>query len=248
VRQKAVSNGLIAADAILDEKELTNLIFMPGFSTAEQVTGVSGRGVGMDVVRRNISDIRGDIEITSKQGKGTTFSIRLPLTLSIIDGLLVRIGQTDFILPLSSVNKCYEVETRTLEEAFNQWITLEGRRTPFIFLRKQFQMMNEAPAQSQVIKVVHEGNHVGLAVDSIIGQYQAVLKPLGDLYREEDEYSGATILGDGSVALVIDPHRLIRKLRDKQKPENDFELAGIDFAHLPETRNGGQSNIINHPK
>jgi len=103
VKQKALEKDLISDDAILDEKELINIIFMPGFSTAKQITGVSGRGVGMDVVRRNINEIRGDIEVTTKENQGTTFSIRLPLTLSIIDGLLIRIGETDFICRLPSL-------------------------------------------------------------------------------------------------------------------------------------------------
>lgn len=212
IRAKAISKGLIAHDAIMSEKELINLIFTAGFSTAEQLTGVSGRGVGMDVVRRNISDIRGDIEVNTKENKGTTFKIRLPLTLSIIDGLLVRIGETDFILPLSSVDKCYEVETKILEESFNQWVTLEGQRTPYLFLRRDFNIANTAPSLSQVIKIAYEGGHVGLAVDRIVGEYQAVLKPLGELYLEQDEFSGSTILGDGVVALVMDPNRLIKKL------------------------------------
>jgi two-component system, chemotaxis family, sensor kinase CheA len=212
VKRKAISKGLIAADAVMDDSEITNLIFAPGFSTADTVTGVSGRGVGMDVVRRNIAEIRGEIAIRTKQNQGTTFSIRLPLTLSIIDGLLVRIGDTDFILPLSAVNKCYEVETKILDEAFNHWLTLEGQRTPFVYLRRELKVSSCAPDQSQVIKVGHEGHFVGLAVDKIIGEYQAVLKPLGHLYRNQDEYSGATILGDGLVALVLDPYRLIKKL------------------------------------
>ena len=212
IKQKAISKGLIAADAELSEKEIVNLIFLPGFSTAEKVTGVSGRGVGMDVVSRNIADIRGDIEVTTKENHGTTFRIRLPLMLSIFDGLLVRIGETDFILPLSSVDKCYEVETKSLLETFNQWVTLEGQRTPFIYLRKNFNINHGAPSQSQVIKMNYEGYSVGLTVDKIIGEYQAVLKPLGKFYRDQDEFSGATILGDGSVALVIDPYRLVKKL------------------------------------
>jgi len=151
------------------KRNSSNIIFMPGFSTAKQITGVSGRGVGMDVVRRNINEIRGDIEVTTKENQGTTFSIRLPLTLSIIDGLLIRIGETDFILPLTFISKCYEVETKKLEDAFNQWVTLEGHRIPFIFLRRDFNIRSEAPAQSQIIKIAHEGHYVGLAVDRIIG-------------------------------------------------------------------------------
>lgn len=211
VRNKAVANGLIAQDALLSEAELIDLIFMPGFSTAEKVSDVSGRGVGMDVVRRNISDIRGDIRVNTTKDAGTTFTIRLPLTLSIIDGLLVRIGRTDFILPLTAVNKCYEVPTIELESAFNQWITLDGERTPYFHLRRDLAIADEVPELSQLIRVAHEGSYVGLVVDRIIGEHQAVLKPLGQLYRTEDEYAGATILGDGSVALVMDPYRMIGK-------------------------------------
>jgi two-component system, chemotaxis family, sensor kinase CheA len=211
VKSKAIAKGLISADAILNDSEITNLIFAPGFSTADSVTGVSGRGVGMDVVRRNITEIRGEIEIKTKENEGTTFSILLPLTLSIIDGLLVRIGDTDFILPLTAVNKCYEVDSKILEDSFNHWVTLEGQRTPFVYLRRNLHITSEAPVLSQIIKVAHEGHFVGLAVDKIIGEYQAVLKPLGYLYRRQDEFSGATILGDGSVALVMDPHKLIKK-------------------------------------
>jgi two-component system, chemotaxis family, sensor kinase CheA len=212
VKQKAIAKGLLDAQAMPDEREILELIFLPGFSTAEQVTGVSGRGVGMDVVRKNISDIRGEVEVTTREGQGTTFSIKLPLTLSIIDGLLVRIGETDFILPLLAVNKCYEVETKTLREAHNRWVTLDGERTPYLFLRENFSINHVDPTLSQVIRVAHKGKYVGLAVDRIIGQYQAVLKPLGEQYKKQDEFSGATILGDGSVALVVDTNRLIQKL------------------------------------
>ena len=212
VRQKAFSKKLITDETLISDKDLLNLIFSPGFSTADQVTDVSGRGVGMDVVQRNINELRGDIEVATRKNEGTTFIIRLPLTLSIIDGLLVRIGETDFILPFSSVYKCYEVETENLEKTFNQWITLDGNRTPFLFLRKEFNIHQASPKLSQVIKVSHEGSDIGLAVDRIIGEYQAVLKPLGHHYREHDEFSGATILGDGSVALVLDPYKLIKKI------------------------------------
>jgi two-component system chemotaxis sensor kinase CheA len=212
IKEKAIKQGLIEAHAQLSERELTELIFVPGFSTAAAVTGVSGRGVGMDVVKRNITDIRGEIEITTVAGKGTTFSIKLPLTLSILDGLLVKIGETDFILPLTSVAKCYEVETARLESSFNSWITLEGKRTPFIFLRQDFGMGQGKPALSQIINVPFNGYHVGIAVDKIVGEYQAVLKPLGQFYQQQDEFSGATILGNGTVALVLDTNKLIRKL------------------------------------
>lgn len=212
IRQKALDKGLIQADASMTDKEITDLIFLPGFSTAEEITDVSGRGVGMDVVRRNIADIRGEIDVHTERGKGSTFTIRLPLTLSIIDGLRVKIGETDFIVPLSAVSKCYEVETDQLESRFNNWITLDGSRVPFFFLRKEFNIEGDRPKHSQIIKVAYQGNFIGLAVDRVVGNYQAVLKPLNYIYRGQEEYLGATILGDGTVALVIDSTRLIHKL------------------------------------
>ena len=212
IRNKAISRGLVSAEAQLTDKELTDLIFLPGFSTASNVTDVSGRGVGMDVVRRNIADMRGEVEVTTTEGKGTCFTIRLPLTLSILDGLLVRIGTTDLILPLSSVVKCHEVSTSQLDSSFNQWLTLDGARTPFIYLREIFGISDPKPYYSQLINVPYNGNTIGLAVDQIIGEYQAVLKPLGNFYSAQDEFSGATILGDGTVALVMDPTRLISKI------------------------------------
>jgi two-component system chemotaxis sensor kinase CheA len=212
IRSKAISKGIISADAQMEEKEILNLIFTAGFSTAETVTGVSGRGVGMDVVRKNISDIRGEVSLSTEREKGTTFTITLPLTLSIIDGLLVRIGKTSFILPLLSVEKCFEVNTLQLKTTFNDWITLDGERTPFLFLREKFSISEQEPERSQVIRISSGGNKIGLAVDTIVGEYQAVLKPLGSIYNEQDEFSGSTILGDGSVALVLDPNKLTKKL------------------------------------
>ncbi len=211
VRKIALGKGLITNDIELSEKEIINLIFLPGFSTADRVTDVSGRGVGMDVVKRNISDLRGEIEVSSRVGQGSTFLIKLPLTLSIIDGLRVEIGSTEFILPLVAVEKCYEIVTSELAQAFNQWVTLDGQRTPFLFLREDFSVDNEPPLHSQIIKIRQDGNPVGFVVDRIVGDYQAVLKPLGHLYRSQDEFSGATILGNGTVALVIDPAKLIEK-------------------------------------
>lgn len=212
VRKKAIAKGIINHDTQISEQEIINLIFMPGFSTAEVVTDVSGRGVGMDVLRKNIADIQGEVNVRTKEGQGSAFTIKLPLTLSIIDGLLVKVGETVFIIPLTSVGKCYEVETKKLEETFNQRISLDGELTPFLFLRSDFEIKSDSPELSQVIKIAYEDVKVGLVVDKILGECQAVLKPLGYMYRQQDEFSGATILGDGSVALVIDPYKLSRKL------------------------------------
>jgi two-component system chemotaxis sensor kinase CheA len=212
VKRKAIQKGILDADTQLSDKEITDLIFLPGFSTAGQITGVSGRGVGMDVVKRNIADLRGDIEIVTHAGRGTTFVISLPLTLSIIEGLLVTAANISFILPRSMVRKCYEVETSLLDCETHRQVVLDGDRIPVLNLCEEFTTGAPLPALSQVITVSHQGNTFGLAVEAIVGEYQAVLKPLGNCYRDQDEFSGATILGDGSVALIIDPTKLIRKL------------------------------------
>jgi two-component system, chemotaxis family, sensor kinase CheA len=217
IRQKAISKKLITPDAQLSDKELINLIFLPGFSTAEKVTGVSGRGVGMDVVKRNISDIRGEIHIDSQPEQGTELSIRLPLTLSIVDGLLVSIGPHVYVIPLSTIEKCYEVPTELVAQTFNDLVELDGQRVPFFYLRKEFKVTGIPPAYSQVITVQSKNIAIGLVVDSVNGECQAVLKPLGNTFHNQDEFSGATILGDGTVALVVDPHRLIQKLSDTVK-------------------------------
>ena len=226
VRKSAIKKGIINPETQISEQEIINLIFMPGFSTAEAVTDVSGRGVGMDVLRKNIADIQGEVSVRTKEGQGSTFTIKLPLTLSIIDGLLVKVGETDFIIPLASVGKCYEVETKKLEKLFNQRISLDGELTPFLFLRSEFEEKSDYPALSQVIKITYENVQIGLVVDRILGECQAVLKPLGYMYRQQDEFSGATILGDGSVALVIDPYKLSRKLITSQtKIKMEYEQA-----------------------
>jgi two-component system, chemotaxis family, sensor kinase CheA len=216
IRAKAIAQNLIDENKELTNKELTDLIFLPGFSTANAITGVSGRGVGMDVVKRNITDLRGEVDVSTSVGEGTAFIIRLPLTLSILDGLLVKIGRTDFVLPLTSVAKCYEVQTAALESSYNQWITLDGTRTPFVYLRRAFSIEDAKPALSQIIKIPFDGSYVGVVVDKIQGEYQAVLKPMGHFYRELDEFSGATILGNGSVALVLDPKKLVMNLTSVQ--------------------------------
>jgi two-component system, chemotaxis family, sensor kinase CheA len=212
IKQKAIEKGLIPYDAKLSQKEIYDLVFLPGFSTAEKVTGISGRGVGMDVVKRNIGDIRGDIAIESLLGEGTKITIILPLTLSIIDGLLVRIENTHFIIPLSAVEKCYEVNHSVFVNNFKELIVLEGEQLPYLYLRDEFMISENCPEIEQVVVVRYEDKRIGLSVDSIVGEYQAVLKPLGKLYRSVQIISGATILGDGTVALVLDTTQMVKQL------------------------------------
>lgn len=215
IRKKAIEKGLISADTVMDEGEVLNLIFLPGFSTAETVSDVSGRGVGMDVVNRKINQIRGEVTLNSKLGEGTTITISLPLTLSIIDGLLVKINDTHYVVPLSVVAKCYEVKHEKLVNKFDNMIVLDGDQVPFYYLRDEFDMGGEAPPHEEIIVVSYNEKRIGISVDEVIGEYQAVLKPLGRYYQQQDYLSGATILGDGTIALVVDTNKLIKELSEQ---------------------------------
>jgi len=216
VRNKAISKGLVSADANLSKKDIFELLFMPGFSTADKITGVSGRGVGMDVVRRKIMDIRGEVDVDSKPGQGTSMTIRLPLTLSIIDGLLVEIDQVSYIIPLSVVDKCYAVEHSKIVSAYNNIIVLDGEQIPFYYMREEFNSMSEIPKTEQIIVVRFEDHRIGIVIDTIIGEYQAVLKPLGKMYKKQDIISGASILGDGTIALVLDSNKIIKRFSHQE--------------------------------
>ncbi len=210
IRDKAIAKGIISPDKKLTRKEILDLVFLPGFSTAKKVTDVSGRGVGMDVVKRKISDIRGEVELESELGVGTTITIILPLTLSIIDGLLVKVDETHYIIPLSSVDKIYAVERKHIYESFNNVLILEGKQVSFFNVRKEFDLADGTQNMEQVVVVNYEDNRVGLIIDSVVGEYQAVLKPLGKHYKRQEIISGATILGDGSIALVLDTNKIIK--------------------------------------
>lgn len=220
ISQKAISKGIITADRKLTHREVLDLVFLPGFSTAKQVTDVSGRGVGMDVVKRKIADIRGEVEIESKFGFGTTITIKLPLTLSIIDGLLVKVDDTHYIIPLSVVDKIYAIEHEKITKTFNNIVVLDGKQIPFFYIRREFEHTESTETYEQVIVVNFEEKSVGLIVDSVVGEYQAVLKPLGKHYKKQDMISGATILGDGTVALVMDTNKIIKLFANHE----DFKI------------------------
>jgi two-component system, chemotaxis family, sensor kinase CheA len=209
IRQHAIKRGLMLPDSSLGEKEILEMIFLPGFTTTEKITNISGRGVGMDVVKKKISDLRGEVNIETKINHGTTITIKLPLTLSIIDGLLVEIDKAFFVIPLSSVNKCFEFKHEMLTNAVNNLIFVNDGHIPFIYLRKEFEISSPAPEIEQVVVIEYGDTRIGLAVDRVIGEYQAVLKSLGSAFRKQDIISGATILGDGTVALVVDPNKII---------------------------------------
>jgi two-component system, chemotaxis family, sensor kinase CheA len=211
IRQHAIKKGLIQQDAAIGGKEILDLIFLPGFTTAENITKISGRGVGMDVVKRKISDLRGEVNIETQINSGTTITIKLPLTLSIIDGLLVEIDKAFFVIPLSSVSKCFEFKHETLINAVNNLIFVNDGHIPFIYLRKEFEISSPSPMLEQVVVIEYGETRIGLTVDKVIGEYQAVLKALGSAFKKQDIISGATILGDGTVALVVDPNKIINQ-------------------------------------
>lgn len=210
VRARAVEQGLIQAGDQLSEGEIVSLILAPGFSTAREVTDVSGRGVGMDVVRRNVEALRGSLEVASKPGLGVTVTLRLPLTLAIIDGLLVRVGTSYFVLPLANSLECVELNSDDIRHAHgNHLATVRGQLVPYIRLREYFRVPEEQPEREQVMVVETDHGRYGFAVDQVLGDHQTVIKNLGRLYRNVSVVSGATILGDGTVALILDPQRLV---------------------------------------
>lgn len=217
IRQKAIEKKIITSDSVLSEKEMLNLLFLPGFSTAEEVTDVSGRGVGMDVVKRKISAIRGEVDIDSEFGQGTTITIKLPLTLSIIDGLLVKMVESHYVIPLSIVHKIYAVDHNRLSESYNNLLVLDGDQIPFYYLREEFNEEGDAPPVEEIVVVQFENVRVGLVIDNVIGEYQAVLKPLGKFFKNQEIISGTTILGDGSIALVMDTNKIINQFSNQTK-------------------------------
>jgi two-component system, chemotaxis family, sensor kinase CheA len=213
IRAKAVEKGIIAASAELPEKELFALIFAPGFSTAKKISSVSGRGVGMDVVKRAIEALRGTIEIASVRGEGTRIMVRIPLTLAIIESLLVRIGKDFFMLPLSLVDECVELTRGDVERAHGRHLAnVRERLVPYIPLRERFRIAGEVPEIEQIVITEVNGTRVGFVVDQVIGEHQTVIKSLGRAYRNAEGISGATILGDGSVALILDVPQLVQSV------------------------------------
>ena len=211
VRHRAIERGLISCDAQLSESQIFALLFEPGFSTAKQVTDVSGRGVGMDVVRQRVEALRGAVEVQSKPGQGTSVTLCLPLTMAIIDGLLVAVGDACFVLPLASTLECIELTRDDALRANGKHIAnVRGQLVPYIRLREHFQMRSTAPQIEQAMLVDTSEGRFGFVVDRVLGNCQTVIKSLSRFYRQVQIVSGATILGNGSVALILDPERLVQ--------------------------------------
>ena len=210
---KAIERGLVEADATLSDAEVWQLIFAPGFSTADKVTDLSGRGVGMDVVKRNIEALRGQIQLSSLEGQGTTTLIRLPLTLAMIDGFLTMVGGVHYVLPLSIVSECIDVppECRADPDRTCGTFDLRGEVLPYVDLAR-FYGATAAPAAGgrRSLVVVRDGSlRLGLVVDRLLGEHQTVIKPLAGIFRHLKALAGSTILGSGDVALVLDLQGLV---------------------------------------
>ena len=210
IRAKAEELGLIAPDAKMADAELHQMLFHPGFSTAKEITSVSGRGVGMDVVKRTIDSLRGNIDMSTNPGAGTAATLRLPLTLVIIDGMLVRVGNGRYTIPLSAVEECVELPASADTQAQGRnFLNIRGALVPFLRLRELFKAPTPPDPHQKVVIVSSGEFRVGLVVDQIIGNNQTVIKSLSKLHADIETFSGATILGDGTVALILDPSHLV---------------------------------------
>ena len=210
IGQKAVEKGIISSYQHMTDSEIYNLIFEPGFSTAEKITNISGRGVGMDVVRRNIEDLRGTISIDTEPGKYTTIKIRLPLTLAIIDGFLVGVNEQKYVIPLDMVVECIEFDEKKHKSDTRSYINLRDKILPFIRMDELFEERVSNRQYANIVIVNYGAQSIGLVVHEIYGEVQAVIKSLGTMYRDVEFFSGATILGDGSVALILDVQKLVK--------------------------------------
>lgn len=217
---KAIEKGLISSTPASDQ-EIFNLIFEPGFSTASTITNISGRGVGMDVVRRNIDALRGSIELDSKMKEGTKVRIRLPLTLAIIDGFLVAVGKSRYVIPLDMVQECIELsDSQFSANKGKQYLDLRGEVLPLIFLREHFSVKDSVSKRANVVVINTGDRKFGLVVDELQGEFQTVIKPLGKLFSVVKGIAGSTILGDGSVALILDAVSLTKDIHRPDKKTN----------------------------
>ncbi len=216
IKNKAISKGLIDENVELSRKEIFDMIFLSGFSTKETVSDVSGRGVGMDVVKKKIGEIRGEVTMDSEVGQGTTLTLELPLTLSIIDGLLIKVANNQYVVPIANIEKIHAIGEVTIANNNNHVVSIGDQQFSYIDLRETFNVESSLENSEQLILVKFEDRKVGLLVDQVIGEYQTVVKPLGRFLKSQENLSGATIMGDGSIALVIDTNRLIHNNATKK--------------------------------
>jgi two-component system, chemotaxis family, sensor kinase CheA len=212
---KAQQRGLIGSGEGLSDHEVYQLIFEPGFSTAEQVTSLSGRGVGMDVVKKSVESLRGTITLHSRPGQGALVQLRLPLTLAIIDGFMVQVADSRFIVPLDLVVECIELPAGALQPGAPRYLNLRGEVLPYVCLRQAFGLGGSAPKRPSVVVVRSGEVKTGLLVDALHGEIQTVIKPLSRLFRRLQTISGTSILGSGDIALILDAHQLVQRSVDR---------------------------------
>ena len=211
---KAVEKGLVQPSDTLSDQEIFQYIFLPGFSTAEKTTAVSGRGVGMDVVKRNIESIRGEVSIESAPGRGTSIKMKLPISLAIIDGLLFSAGRELFVINIALVSECLELTPEIKNAAGGENILmLRGAIIPYVHLRNLLNIPGAPPDHEQIIILQTQDQTLGIVVDSVRGKHQTVVKATGRLFTNVKEVTGATILGDGRIALILDVNALAHKVR-----------------------------------
>ncbi len=221
IEERARARGVAGVER-MEEQELLRLVFEPGFSTAQEVTDVSGRGIGLEVVRRNVDALGGSIDVDSHPGQGTAFTLRLPLTLAIIDGLLVSVASETYVVPLSAVTECLDLAAGELGGDACGLIALRDKALPCLRLRDTFGLTGEPPTRENVVVVHSEGSASGLVVDELLGERQAVIKPLGLLFKGLPGVAGSTILGNGRVALILDVPSLVRSaVQGAHAAEND---------------------------
>jgi two-component system, chemotaxis family, sensor kinase CheA len=220
VRAKAVERRLVAPDASLSDADIYGLILLPGFSTARQVTSVSGRGVGMDAVKRQIDLLRGALAVESEEGKGTRISITLPLTLAIIEGLLVQTGGERFIVPMASVMENVEFSgAQRARHNGRNLLAVRGDLIPYIDLREAFEIGGKRPEVEKAVIAQYGASRVGLIVERVLGTHQTVIQSLGRFCGRVKVVSGATIMGNGGVALILDTAALVRHVEGRCRPE-----------------------------
>lgn len=225
IRAKAEEQGLVAAGAALSEHEIHQFLFHPGFSTAQAISALSGRGVGMDVVKRTIENMRGSIDLSTRPGQGTTVTLRLPLTLAIIEGLLIRVGEGRYIIPLSAVEECVELTAEDERSRSRNFLNMRGNLVPFLRLR-DLMSASGAPDRHQKTIIISTGEtRVGLVADQIIGNHQTVIKSLSKLHSDVTIFSGATILGDGTAALILDVVQLVALAQSQVEKQHSSEAA-----------------------
>jgi two-component system chemotaxis sensor kinase CheA len=211
IHQKAVERGLLTGSESLSDQDIFNLIFEPGFTTASAVTNLSGRGVGMDVVKRNITALRGTIDLQSRENEGIKVVLRLPLTLAIIDGFLVTVNEDKYVIPLDMVVEC--VDLRRVEfqaTAQRNYVNLRGRVLPFVRLRELFGCAAPSVDKENLVVCEYAGQRAGIVVDGLLGEYQTVIKPLSQMFSKLEGIGGSTILGSGEVALILDIPAAVR--------------------------------------